>query len=62
MSVERREMKKVDERADSQVGIIAGAAVAVLVCMVIVIIMVVIFIRRCVLSLLRLPSNGESSF
>ena len=37
---------KVDVPGDNPVGIIAGSAVAVVVCMIIVIIMVIIFLRR----------------
>lgn len=33
-------------KSDSSVGVIAGSAVAVIVCMIIVIIMVVIFLRK----------------
>ena len=35
-----------DDPSDSEVGMIAGAAVAAILCMIIVIIMVIIFLRR----------------
>jgi len=45
---------------DSPVGIIAGSAVAVVLCMLIVIIMVVIFLRRSVLTVLVLSGVNLS--